>query len=1085
MSKLIFIVGIIFTFVVNATADITDFIRKENEIPVKEHPSLFFFGNEMSALREKARNSYFKNYTADLLKSADRFIQEIPGTRVFPFKENPNFLSITETLTMAYVITGEKKYSRRAIELCRTFVNAHYQKVPIRQSGKFAGWMNYGNSTTFLLIPIAFAYDTLYEQMSEQERFDIRKGLAYFCKITYDMISTREYGLGFYRNYTAGETGALGIACMVLRGETDLPVELWEDRALRYTLSWLNVAVRPDGVYQEGAGYFMYTAGNQLLFLAALSREQKIKYFDRTNLKNTLEWIIWSLLPWGNEVDNFSDGNYVPTAENIPAMLQYEYPEMGSYLVWRMYGKGLRYYHNAFALIFGSEPCIEKFNPDKVLGRNRLFKYGGIAAFRSGWSSQDVLALIYATKYDYAAHSQADRGHFNLYGYGQKWLVDSGYGNDAKITNSATPAQAHSLVLIDGKGVAFDPTMRQSGTFADIDRYIADNTLGFARVDQKDAYDFFNRYTHSHRKVYNPVNKAFRNMIFVNRAETPPYVLVYDDIEKDGKVHNYTSLLQLARGKNIKVTGSTLLMRPLVYSGKTVSNAGAGTFRKFKNPGYRMFKTLAGNIKFKVEVPDAGKYIMWTFARNHPTLKGEFEMWVNGKKVGRFHPGFSLDFDWSLFSLNRKKLHKPEIFELKAGANEFEFKGVVQGYELMKCALVKYTSGVENTFPVGLPPKNLNCILFGVENITDKNEVEIGFARSVPDSECAVKVLWPLNGKMSVDYYQPTKDPRHPRMKYSVKGVSPDFVFMLYPKKITMQTPKYVSAKLVNGIKSSIDWGEYQDTVLIKTNGALIEDSQTGISTDGRLTFCRQDKAGKIIRILSSGCGRLSINSRSIYSGKEKYLIFNNGKLKTSNYLINRIGKQRKVIDMGKWQKAATALVAATAIATSAQAGLNSWARVDINAEKNRVKLVPLKDKTSKDVSVFNASWRKDKKDFYLSARVFFKKDVWRSVKLGFKPEGSGTVKLMFLGAYRPESQREKYGLPCYKFTNIKVNGKAVSWEKADWDLKTGAEMFDGKGPGEEKVKLIKAKCYSPAYYTITVKKDESVIIEFDVKAAK
>ena len=35
-----------------------------------------------------------------------------------------------------------------------------------------------------------------------------------------------------------------------------------------------------------------------------------------------------------------------------------------------------------------------------------------MAAFRTGWDEDDLLLLAYATDYEYAAHSQADRGHF-------------------------------------------------------------------------------------------------------------------------------------------------------------------------------------------------------------------------------------------------------------------------------------------------------------------------------------------------------------------------------------------------------------------------------------------------------------------------------------------------------------------------------------------------------------------------------------------------------------------------------------------------------------------------------------------------
>ncbi len=1085
MTKHTFLAAMVFSFAIGVRGEFADLIKKDSEIPNKERPSLFFSAKDIPALRKKARNTYFKHYTADLIANADIMLRKHPGNHVFPFSENPNFQGITETLTMAYLITGDKKYSRRAIELATTFVNAHYEKVPIRETGKFADWMQRGNSTTFILIPISFVYDTLYDQMTEKQRFDIRKGLAYFCKITYEMIGTAEYGYSFYKNYTAGETGALGIACMTLKNETDWPVDLWLDRALRYTLSWLNVAVRPDGVFPEGSNYFCYTAGNQLLFLQALSREQNVDYFAKTNLKNTLTWLTWCLLPWNSEFDNFSDGSYKPTTRNIPFMLQKEYPETGDFLVSRLYGKFPRYFSNSFALIFGHTPKTD-FNPTKELGLSKLFKYGGLAAFRSGWTEQDVFMFIYAGKYDYSAHSQADRGHFNFYGYKRKWLVDSGYGNDAKITNSATPPEAHSLVLIDGKGEAFDPTMRQSGTFSDIDRYIADDKIGFVRVDQKDAYDFFNRYQHASRQLFNLVQKAFRNVIFVNRAETPPYSLVYDDINKDGKVHEYTSLLQLARGNRIATDNrQEIKLTPYTFAGKAISNCETGSNYSFKKPGYQIFKHLAGYTKFKINVPEPGKYIMWTFAKNHPGYASEVEISINGKTYGRSQIAFSIDYDWFLVTRNQKKMHKPYVFDFKKGENIIEFSGVTQGYSFLKGMLVKYAPGSNTRVPVEYNPENVKGIAFDASNLIASRDVELKKVESTPDTACTIKALWPLNGKISLDLYQPTRDSAHQRASLKVKSIEPDFLLMLYPKKLKMPIPECSSEKIKHGIKSIIKWPSCQDIILVNTAESILKDSKSGIKTDGKLTFCRLSREGQLIRIISSGCTLLEKSGKRLYHGKPRTLIYENGKLKTTEYLIDRTGTQRKVPAMINLKKAVLGATAATAIATAAPAAkaLHTWARLDINAEKARIKLLPEKDKCSKSVNIFKATWRKDKQNYYLSARAFFKQDVWRKVKIVFTPTGSGKAQLVFLGAWLPKPQQKN--LVWFKYVNITVNGKPLSFDDKGWKLTTGAEFITSKGPDNKDVKCLKVKCYSPGEYTIDVENDKPVVVEFDVKITK
>jgi Heparinase II/III-like protein len=1085
MTKYILLAGIIFSFIVNAAnADFADLIKKDSGIPVKEHPSLFFSAEDIPRLRQKAKSKYFKAHTADLLASADIMLKKYSGNRVFPFSENPNFQTITETLAMAYVITGKKKYSRRAIELVTTFANTHYEKIPVRDSGKFAGWMQRGNSTTFILIPISFVYDTLYDQMTEQERFDIRKGLAYFCQVTYNMICTAEYGMSFYKNYTAGETGALGIACMILKHETNWPVETWFERALRYTVSWLNVAVKADGMFPEGTSYFIYTAGNQMLFLNALSREQNIKYFDRTNLKSTLKWLNWGILPWKSEMDNFSDGSYNSSLRNIPFMFQQAYPGLGDYLVKQHFGAYPRYYSNPFAILFGNDPG-NNFDPAKELGNSVLFKHAGMAAFRSGWSAQDVLMFIYATKYEYSAHSQADRGHFNLYGYGHKWLIDSGYGNDAKWINSGTPTQAHSLILIDGKGEGLDPSMRQSGTMADIDRYIADEKISYVRVDQKDAYDFFNRYTHVNRRIYNPVKKAFRNLIFVNKSETPPYALVYDDIDKDGKAHEYTYLLQLARGKKIATDGKqNLSLQPYAFSGNSISNIETGKYGDIKKPGYRIFRYLTGYIKLKINAPEAGKYIMWTFAKNNPGFSSNAEISINGKKYGRSQVGFSIDYDWFLITKNRKKMHKAYVFDIKQGENTIEFRGVTQGYSILKGLLVKYAPKAATKMPIAYKPENVTGISFDASNIVEKNDVQLVKVTQKASSECKIKALWPKNGKITIDQYQPTKDAAHKRMSFKVKSIEPNFLFMLYPKNVDMRSPKCNSQKIKNGIKTTIKWNNCQDIVLVNTGNSTIEDKESGIKTDAKLTFCRLTRNGKIIRILSSGCTLLENSGKKLYSGKVRTIIYENGKIKKEKYLINRTAKQRKVPKMINWKKAVLGTVAATAIVTSSNAAkLNTYSRLDINAEAGRIKLTPAKEKSSKRVAIFKATWRKDKKDFYLSSRAYFNKDIWRKIKVAFTPAKDGKAKLMFLGAWLPKPKQKN--LVWFKYFNIKVDGKPISFDDKGWKLGKGTEFISSEGPDGKTVKCLKAKCYSTGDYTIDFKKDQTVIIEFDVKITK
>jgi len=54
-----------------------------------------------------------------------------------------------------------------------------------------------------------------------------------------------------------------------------------------------------------------------------------------------------------------------------------------------------------------------------------------------------------------------------------------------------------------------------------------------------------------------------------------------------------------------------------------------------------------------------------------------------------------------------------------------------------------------------------------------------------------------------------------------------------------------------------------------------------------------------------------------------------------------------------------------------------------------------------------------------------------------------------------------------------------------NWKLSGGAAIINGKGPDGKETKCLKAKCYSTGDYVIDVKKDQTVIVEFDVKIAE
>jgi hypothetical protein len=837
--------------------DFESYIAVDTPRIAARHPSLLFGKEGIAKMRRQGKTPYFQPFVTDLVATADRHLRMYQADREFPYVENPNFRAITEAFVFAYLLTGEKAYADRAIGIAKTFIHAQYKNVPIRDSGKFVRHPARAFVSHYLP-SLALIYDVLYDEMSADDHFLFRKGIAYHCWNTYDMAITEEFGLGFHKNYRAGHMGALGLGALVLEGETRLETHEWLDKAMRVSLAWCNVAIRADGMYPEGVTYYSYLLRNQTLFFSALGRRKGVDYFGRTNLPASLRWVVWSSLPWGREFDNFNDARYQLRANDYIAILQGRFPGIGDYLVQRINGGRLRYQSNPFALLHGRQPGLADFDPKRELGWSQVFSEAGMVAFRTGWDAQAMAVMAYATNYEYASHSQADRGQFNVYAYGRKWAIDSGYGNDAKIANSATPSAAHNLVLIDGKGQGFDRTMRQSGTFAEIEDFAAGDVLGYARINQKKAYDFFARYHYSQIREHNPVHHAKRHLLFVRGEETPPFLLVYDDIRKDDTEHTYTWQLHSDPANQLQLVDGHIQMTPLAYTGKTAFARGTGTWDKPIGAGFNMYAHQAGRVLFRIDAPAAGQYAFWALSRGRPRTWSNAEVRVNGQMHGRFELGGSREFHWKLFSANKKKMHAPALLDLKAGANDILLTGVFSGYEI---ARLLFTPDV-TCIPVGDNPKQAGAILAEVADIAEHDgDIVVQEVEAPASSACSVWMLSPKKTSISFDHYQPSVATVHPRARVETKAVNPHFLSLVFPHKLGMPPPRIERGETPARSHASLEWGKVRDTVIVRTSAAPL--AQFGVVTDAKLLFVRQDQAGRTLRLLAADATHLTFAGKT------------------------------------------------------------------------------------------------------------------------------------------------------------------------------------------------------------------------------
>jgi hypothetical protein len=208
----------------------------------------------------------------------------------------------------------------------------------------------------------------------------------------------------------------------------------------------------------------------------------------------------------------------------------------------------------------------------------------GFVSTRSDWS-EDAIRLDFRCRMDkyFLGHMHPDNNSFLFQALGREWALDPG--------KYSTPNDYHSTILIDGLGQGGSsanwvwPSL--PGKFVEF-RDGTNVTLGVG--DARIPYTYWlnpvdsgpeipNPYTYadfiSNRALdadteawrltekpggdtigeYNPVQRAFRSVLLVRGSH--PYVLVIDDIQKDGGTHDYEWLFNTGTGgRMVRVSNS-------------------------------------------------------------------------------------------------------------------------------------------------------------------------------------------------------------------------------------------------------------------------------------------------------------------------------------------------------------------------------------------------------------------------------------------------------------------------------------------------------------------------------------------------
>lgn len=425
-----------------------------------DHPRLLLFDGEEKEIESLvASDPVYKKIHSVIISASDVMLgqktleRNVVGGRLLSVSSE--FLKRTFYLSYSYRLTKDKKYLDRA------------EKEMLAVAG-FSDWHpKHFLDVAEMTMAMAIGYDWLYNSLSEDNRKIFRKAI-----VEKGLKPSERYndwaGKKNNWNQVCNASMAFG-AIAVYDFHSDL-ADRMISRAYR-TLALPMGQYAPDGLYQEGYGYWNYGTSFNVLFIAAVE-----KYFkddrglsSKPGFLNTANFMMNMVGQTGLPY-NWSDNDL--RAIFSPAMIWFASRTGDKSLLWSekkifdASGSNLGDRLLPTAMIYGKNMPFNSIVPPKS---KCYFGNGAnsVATMRSFWDNPDAIFAGFKLGAPSIPHSHMDVGSFVMESDGIRWAEDPGrqkyesiekYGDIWKYDQNAfrwkifrLGSMSHNLVTVDGQ----------------------------------------------------------------------------------------------------------------------------------------------------------------------------------------------------------------------------------------------------------------------------------------------------------------------------------------------------------------------------------------------------------------------------------------------------------------------------------------------------------------------------------------------------------------------------------------------------------------------------------------------------------
>ena len=868
-----------------ARASITRSLLPAARCAGEAHPRLLFNAARVQRIRAKAASGGDDHVAYEaLLKYAEGYLKSYPADA--PFEKMLNFQSVgdvnahqrsaqlegqltaaaipIEILAAAYQITGDKRFGHFAAKALVNAARSVDADTPILNSGFYY-------TRTFYVRALAFGYDWLWPLLTPEERVDVKTTLLGFVlQIHADSWRAGWGSRPLHRvwNWDPGLVSCAGLGMLALEGETATAEKAVLFDLRRHLRDYLTLGIDRDGAGHEGPGYLAYGIGAGPEFAECLREQGRGDLFTETNWQLIPPWLVAETLPdrvrWNNlsdcghgqnpasvysytcgrlaalarqnaavpnerlsaPEDLLSAKDYLWQFAETPGPRRLSYPAMAALMGWEWQtGLGRRIVHGSAPAVLAHllfyEPCEATQDPTALLPNALHFRGRGLAVSRTGFGTNDVYLAVEAGPHA-AGHDQADKGSFTLYGYGADLAIDSGYGNDGEPLKSGS-SHAHNMVLVNGQSQPMDWHNQSSGH---ISGYHHADLFDWIRVDAREAWNVRYSGDWTPQPERSPVQKALRHFLFVRgNGKTPPYLVVMDDMRKDGQPADYTWLWHIPNGQRFQCFDNRWSTRPVQLTGTLLTTARGRPH---------------GSARFSFKVPSDGRYSLAGLVcagGTDPGKSDSFWLSVNGGKRMQWNLRGLQTFAWEPFkpleagSTNVFALHAGDNFRIELSAREPEA-------QISKLALLHL--GSEPPVAPDEDPTNGVTLTANDAELAKEPLLRQPIPNSAPISGARLTVFpvttdarWTTNR-----WFATSCEGVHPRLEHTVRAVEPHFLMVLVPGTAETPMPTVRPIAAENGVGAEVVWSETTDQFLFG-EGEL---RTAALETDGQAVFMRRSK---------------------------------------------------------------------------------------------------------------------------------------------------------------------------------------------------------------------------------------------------